>query len=436
MSVSNCPLPEVAEALRPYIKPRDEVAAIRQDLHLHLYNELANAGPRLSAVTSYEQELGPASQQPSALTGVRKAYWKALQAHTAAQAKYDALKADLQQLRSPAGQESPAKLSAEAVNDSFLPLLRLRETQRKLQAVDHAFSEISSTGNVSSSNSVEGVVRRRNGDPPAAPPAEVAPYRQGPDVEARILQLKKAVLSAKRRVDEYAEGGLDSAQERPSSRAGEVAGLQSALNKLTGWMETQLALIGNAEADAHPPSGMPDARGGASPEAASLENVADLYDRYLTARENLIYTVNNPTSLDVSNPAVLFASSSRVAISKDANKRKAPSELLLPYISSFTAAKQDEQVLLQQSTYLRRQIAAAEGETDRLIARLADESHLVHPGAASGKDWAKAATVAGAETETFVRQRLQSGEKFASTAALSLEDIGAVTRSMDILMDE
>nr|POF13042.1 hypothetical protein CFP56_10190 [Quercus suber] len=435
MGTVKCPIPAVGTALDAFVKPRDEVATIRQDLQASVYSACDTDGPRLSAITVHAQGLSRESSTPSTLSGVRKAYWKAVHAHTAAQSKYDALKADLQQLRSPGSRDSGSSTPSESINDHYLPLLRLRESMRRLQVIDEAFSEIASTGNASSSNSVEGVVRRRNGEPPNAPQSDTAPYRQGPDVEARILQLKKAVLTAKRRLDDYADGPESGSLKRQSGEGGEVAGLQSALNELTSWMETQLSLIGNAEAEALPAAEATLSNGQTSPEATSLEDIADLYDSYLTARETLIYTINSPCSLETQDPSTIFTASSRMSRAKNSDRRKTPLELLLPHIAFLANAKDDEQSMLEQSAYLRRQISAAEGDTDRLVARLADESHLVHPGAACGKDWAKAALSAGTETKTIVRERLEAGEVSVSTAKKALESINAVPIMMDDLVE-
>nr|POF26015.1 hypothetical protein CFP56_22163 [Quercus suber] len=436
MSTTMCPIPAVVTALDGFIKPREEVATIRQDLQASLYTACDHDGPRLSAITLGEQEPSHETTTLSTFSGVRKAYWKALQAHMAAQTRYDALKADLQQLRSPILQDTPSPVPSESITDHYLPLLRLRESMRRLQVIDEAFSEIASTGNASSSNSVEGVVRRRNGEPPGAPQSDTNAYRQGPDVEARILQLKKAVLTAKRQVDDYASGHVSLSLKQAPNSGGELAGLQSALNELTNWMESQLSLIGSAEADGLPAAEAPLPNGRATPEAVSLEDIADLYDRYLTARETLIYTITSPASLEVQDPSTIFAPSSRSSRIRDADKRKTPLEMLLPHIDFLTNAKDGEQSLLEQSAYLRRQITASEGENDRLISRLADESHLVPPGAARGKDWAQAASDVGTDTKTFVRERLQAGGISVSEAMEALERINAVPTMMDGLVNE
>ena len=440
MTPKDCPLPEVAEALGPFVKPRDEVARIRQELQAYLQKQTQFDDVPLTTVNLGGPSQNAPLQPSAALSGVQKAYLQALRAHATAQAKYDALKTDLTRLTDPTrlstsstGVAGVVKAS-DTVHANYIPLLRQREKQRKLQAIERAFSGITIAGKEATTGHIDEIVRQRMGDLPTPPTAQPPVFNEKADVEARILQLKKAVLATKRRVDESRVTVADLNRHVRSRPETEVAGLQSALNELTGWMEQQLAIIGDAEKEntSMPPT--PMRNGHATPEAASLEYIEAMYEQYLEARRRLTGTVNNPPSLDFVLDVNALALSANAA--KDDEKRTTPAEVLLPHVHILASTKQEEQSLLQQSAYLRRQISTAETENHRLTVRLADESHLVHPGASKGKDWAEAASEASRATEGFVMRRLQAGETSADAAQRTLEGIERVPEMLDNMAPE
>src|ERR1700761_6761094 len=99
MDIDDCPLPEVAEALRPFIRPREEVTNIRRGLQAHLQNQLRANGATVSSIDLASPGTVVLDTPSNSLSGVRKAYWRALKAHNAAQSKYDALRAEIDQLQ-------------------------------------------------------------------------------------------------------------------------------------------------------------------------------------------------------------------------------------------------------------------------------------------------------------------------------------------------
>ncbi|KAK5124118.1 hypothetical protein LTR85_001821 [Meristemomyces frigidus] len=428
MAVEDCPLPEVAEALGPYIKPRHEVASIRQELQSHLAKQVGRTDLLVSSATLAEPQ-NVSSSTPSSALGVRKAYLKALQAHATAQTRYDALKADLDRL---SGFDVVSRDHNSSLNGSYIPLLRQREKQRKLLVIDNAYSRIQAAGKDTTSGSLDDIVRQLAGDLPTQPTASAPAYNEQPDVDGRVLQLKKAVLAAKRRID--ASRAPHAMQPDDFTRPGpeaDVAGLQGALNELTGWMEQQLAIIGEAESEPQSVPSTPSTNGHTLPEPVSIEDIEALYEQYLAFRQRLIETVNAPPASQAPPDATATLHGSAV---KDVDKRTTPAETLLPYINILSTRKHEEQSLLQQSAHLRRQISTAEAENARVIARLADESHLVHPGAARGKDWAEAGSGASKETEQFTKHRLQAGEAAAEKASKALVDIEGVPKMLDALV--
>ena len=404
--------PELADlqnALQPFVKTRAKTARIRIDLQAQIQSHLKDNASPLSAVTLLRQEADPDEPIAPSITGVRRAYLKALQAHSAAQARYDALKTELAQL----SQETTTdrNLNGEQRNElteSYLPMLRQRERSRKLQVVDRALSAIDDAGKSSILMHVDDLVKQHAGELPGPPVKQASSFDDRADVDGRILQLKRAILTMKRAIDGHQRE--TPASLNGSASEGPVGGLQSALNALTGWMETQLAIIGDGQQESSD-GDAPLTNGHHDSPQPSLNDIQQLYDDYVLARQSLLHTVTNPPKVSAATSSPPSTSNPAAGPMQTAASHKSPAKTVLPYLDSLMFAKQEEGSLLQQSAYLRRQIAASEAETRRTIARLADESHLVQPGASTSKDWAKAAAEAGKRTAAFVEQRTEAGTK-------------------------
>ncbi|RMY39793.1 hypothetical protein D0866_01715 [Hortaea werneckii] len=422
--IGRCPLPEVAEALGPFIKPRDEVSRIRQELQSYLQKQAGSADVPLSTANITASSERDVLSPGPALSGVRKAYLQALRAHSEAQNKHDTLRADLRRLSAGALDENKKTTTSTSVTENHLPLLRQRERQRKLQAIQRAFEGISSTGKAATNVHIDDLVRQKAGDLPAPPSVQQSTYTEKPDVDSSVLELKKAIIATKRRVDLLTTSDSRSNDGTSRKTPFEVAGLQAALQELTVWMEDQLSVIGSAEGDSQaapptPPTGEQATSGATS---SSVEDIGALYEDYIDARERLITTINSPPSTTTTPDE--SRSMSRSPPNRDIERRASPAETLLPHIRRLASTKWNEQALLQQSAYLRRQISTAEGEDQRLILRLADESHIVQP----GKDWAEAGREASRATTEAASERLKVGEKATASARKALEEIEHVPK--------
>ena len=217
----------------------------------------------------------------------------------------------------------------------------------------------------------------------------------------------------------------------------ELKGLQKAHNELTAWMEQQLALIsdvGSAKDTSDGSSTKSTQNGDSSQDMVEIES---LYELYLGARQRLLDVVAHPPSAisPPSSPPDMIRRGSDTGMLES---RTTTSETLLPFIATLTSFRQEEQQLLQQTAYTRRQLASAEAQNEALLSRLADESHLVQPdsrrGVPRGREWAEAAANAGAATKEEVDGRLRSGHVSADSAAKSLRAIKEMPDSFDNLL--
>jgi hypothetical protein len=424
---SNVPLPAVVEALRPYIRSRQEVDQIRQSVRASSGTTTINISTGISLP----------DQEPASLPSVQRAYWKALQAHRQAQAKYEALKTEVDQLsaaQSPGNE--PPNIEPDLLRESYLPLLKQKEKQRKLATLERTFLRIQSLGGDAVIDSFDNVVRKEIGEVPYPPNASTFPERDldshtGPD----LTQLKQAILGAKRKCDVHQKliQDIDSSASAVLDPHTELQALQNAHNELTLWMETQLALISDVD---------PSTESGTASPISALENfglrpgedIASLYEQYLDARQKLLETILHPESAEtipIDAPALQRRNSQKET------EPRVPSEALLPYITRLVALRQQEQQLQQQASYVRRQMANAEEDTQTALARLVDESHLVPPGLdprnVSGQDWLKAASSDAAATKSSTLERLAAGLTSAKSASAALAGIKGLPDSLDAL---
>jgi len=417
------------------------VTAVRQNLHSYLERHLhLEEDQALSCTNVSDPPLtGNLQEPPNAFSGVRKAYWRALRAHQAAQTRFEDLKADLQQLSEDSSNAAPGASSSNAGAD-LLPLMRQREKRRKLRVLDQAFAGIEDEGSGAIGAGVDDLVRQRVGEAPVPPSAQRSFAANGAGgrlaaAEDRIRELKKAVLSAKRVVDAQADSeGVANGVGGAKGGTGEVHALQQARNELIGWIERQLALIGEAQGEdgASPPS---IANEEPREKAVSTEDISRLYDGYLDARQRILHTIRFP-SMAPPQPFLDDPPAPQQSVgAKDADTADAQALTLLPFMSPMLSAKNEEQSQLEQVAYIRRQVKLAEMGSDRLKRRLADESHLVHPGASKGKEWYDAASEAGKATEEFVRQRFEGGEKAAVEAEKVVREIEQVSREFERLVE-
>lgn len=448
--LEGCPLPkEVAEALQPYIKTRQEVEHVRRGLQASFPVSTLD-----TARKSYSE-----TPEPGGLTGVRKAYLQALQAHRVAQERYDALKTELEQLSRSEPTPGGAQGNTTAfLTESYVPLIRQRERRRKLAIVEKTLAKITAAGGDAVVESFDKVAKREVGELPH-PPSTSGYADRELESDYDLTRLKKAILSTKRELEEHEElsaqaNGIAEGDINPHA---DLKALQKTHSELTAWMENQLAMISDVDSTKDGSSSTYSAaENSAGEEAAfSLSDIENLYKQYLDSRQRLLRVVSHQERQDSSpssspdtarrrSTSPTTPTTTTTTLDSDPSL-PAPSELILPYLSRLTSTKQTSQSLSQQTTHLRRQLTLAETQTQDILTRLADESHLVQPehhhrrqrggggggGAPQGQDWREAAEEAREATVNVVRKRVESGNAFAEQAVQTLESIHGLPGCVD-----
>lgn len=449
--LEGCPLPkEVAEALQPYIKTRQEVEHVRRGLQASFPVSTLD-----TARKSYSE-----TPEPSGLTGVRKAYLQALQAHRVAQERYDALKTELEQLSRSEPTPGGAQGNTTAfLTESYVPLIRQRERRRKLAIVEKTLAKITAAGGDTVVESFDKVAKREVGELPH-PPSTSGYADRELESDYDLTRLKKAILSTKRELEEHEElsaqaNGIAEGDINPHA---DLKALQKTHSELTAWMENQLAMISDVDSTKDGSSSTYSAADNSAGEEAafSLSDIENLYKQYLDSRQRLLRVVSHQERQDSSPSSspdtarhrstspTTTPTTTTTTLDSDPSL-PAPSELILPYLSRLTSTKQTSQSLSQQTTHLRRQLTLAETQTQDILTRLADESHLVQPehhhhrrrggggagGAPQGQDWREAAEEAREATVNIVKKRVESGNAFAEQAVQTLESIHGLPGCVD-----
>lgn len=448
--LEGCPLPkEVAEALQPYIKTRQEVEHVRRGLQASFPVSTLD-----TARKSYSE-----TPEPGGLTGVRKAYLQALQAHRVAQERYDALKTELEQLSRSEPTPGGAQGNTTAfLTESYVPLIRQRERRRKLAIVEKTLAKITAAGGDTVVESFDKVAKREVGELPH-PPSTSGYADRELESDYDLTRLKKAILSTKRELEEHEElsaqaNGIAEGDINPHA---DLKALQKTHSELTAWMENQLAMISDVDSTKDGSSSTYSAADNSAGEEAafSLSDIENLYKQYLDSRQRLLRIVSHQERQDSSpssspdttrrrSTSPTTPTTTTTTLDSDPSL-PAPSELILPYLTRLTSTKQTSQSLSQQTTHLRRQLTLAETQTQDILTRLADESHLVQPehhhhrrrggggggGAPQGQDWREAAEEAREATVNVVRKRVESGNAFAEQAVQTLESIHGLPGCVD-----
>ena len=444
MASTTSPIPSATQALDPYIQPRATAQQIRQSLHSHLERQLRLEGAQTLSLANVANP--PLTQTlpdspPASVTGVRGAYWRALKAHQVARERYEGLRAELDVVGRGAGAAGGGEGGGGGGEGGdaavlLLPLLRARERRRRLGAVERAVDAVEREGTGGVGAKIDEVVRRAVGDVP------VLPSQRGglgggsgrEEGELRMMELKKAILQAKATIDRL-DGEDGEADAKVSSGAGELFALQQARNELIGWIEQQLAIIGDAQADEADDTSTPAKANGHEEEGhvATSEQIIQLYEHYLDARRKLLDTVNSRQDVSPLASGPDSPKPPRTSSQEDDAAAGTTATMLLPFIKPLLDTQATEQEIIQQAAYARRQLASADSNSERLLRRFADESHLVHPGASHGRDWARAGEEAGEATRELVLARAKAGEKSSREAETTLAKLKGFTGGLEKL---
>jgi len=441
MSRSTCPLPQVDDALAPYIHTRQETLLIRQALTKHLRGQLHDEGglTHFSLVApSSSLQADDASSLPD---GLYSQYLEALNAHRRVQEQYEALKAEIRELQQTHANRDDNVSSDGSIGD-HIKLLRQRQQRRKLEIIQDSLTQLEETDPNATRIDLKAQLKEKLGEPPQPPNVPIEQNDGNSKIDDLVFRLKKELLNAQSHLDHSnaskAEADARTKSLPEPSAAAQINALRAARDELITWIEGELAKIpeneneGDVSDTALEHFSPNDNHLGAETIPLTDEEITaqvySSYDRYVEARKVLIQQVkatsHQASSLPASVPEEPY-SRPGTSPSKDTAGKLSQLQALdtLPYLPTLISSSRTESGLLQQSTHLRRQLVLASEETSRTIQRLAGESYLVSPSATSMEAWAKAADDAAAKVKGFVEEQVRVGEESVQMAREELQRI-------------
>ena len=401
--VDQCPLPELAEALRPYIKPREEIAEIRRSIDSLLSQHVQDDKVPISKVTLSIAETSAQSTLNSPFNGARRAFMQALIARQKAQSQYDTLKAELDLLQHALQGNEIDEKKENPVADT-VAIIRQRQRRDKLLVIDKALDDLERIRHTSRYADPSEILNRIQSQIPP-PLGQQSQDESLAEAQSHVFELQKAVLRA--------QSAIQSTPRVSSSRAPvteewkRAYALRRARDELIAWIEDELAKLSEDEEHMDPDLDMPGDSGAESFDEIKA-TLSDLYSKYITSRQRLLRVLNAQSKSDTDSVESLPAKQS--ASSDESSHSAALASEILPFVEILRTTTHEEAALMQHTSYLRRQITTVSAETEQLLVRLSDESHMVRPGTSHTAAWAEAAREARSGDKDAIHSRLVTGE--------------------------
>jgi hypothetical protein len=454
---TNCPIPQVATALKPYIRPRQEIQEIRKYQTASLSASIPN--PTSTSITpatlvcpsidsnNDDTLLSSLSISTSTVSPLQAEYLAALRAHAAAQKRYEDASNSLSAFAEEKHQ--PQTSNTEAVNTHIKSLLTTK-AQHRLDTLSRASAQLAAREPVSDIDEIKEKIRNVLGEVPVPPASsEMSGFVGGTDQERlRLLvsKIKRAVIQARAAAEE-------AGRERETSEAHlrEVNGhhgtvsdpvrakaIEAARELLVGWIEEQLGQAQQAEAEAEEYEEETAPLSDSDPQQSIPADevharVGELYQRYVAARQELLETSQSAISHHSDNQSeqqrvVSHAPSASISapISSTAFSKVTPNSgiSLLSTIPTLLQTNRSTSALLTQTSTLRQTISVSGNNNKSLLARLAGESQLVAPDATEIEAWTSSSAETRARTNELVETMLNEGWDSVNGASGSLRGWG------------
>ncbi|KAH0351545.1 hypothetical protein KCU83_g4391, partial [Aureobasidium melanogenum] len=403
--VEQCSLPELAEALRPYIKPREEVAEIRRGIDSLLSQYVHDQNVPISRVTLPTTETSAQSALNSPFNGVRRAFMQALVARQKAQSQYDALKAELDLLQHTPSEKDNDEKQENPVAET-VALIRQRQRRDKLLVIEKALDNLEKVRHTSRYADPGELLNSMQSQIPPPPLAQQSQDESLADAQSHVFELQKAVLRAQSNLQ--TKSHTDTPQQPVTEDWKRAYALRKARDDLIAWIEGELSKLSEDEEHMDPEMDVQGDNGIESLDETRT-TLQDLYSKYITSREGLVRVLNTPLKTD-SDPVNPPFERQHSANDNDASNNAGLASRVLPCIGILRSTAQEEAALMQHTSYLRRQITAVSAETEQLLVRLSDESHMVRPGTSHTAAWAEAARDARNGDKDVVHSHLVKGE--------------------------
>ena len=478
VSGKDFPLPQVLDALAPYIKTRQEALRIRRILTLYLVSHLRSADGEVMNDVILSAP-GGAVQVPKVsieLSGLRKDYLRALQANIKARNEYRELTRDGVDAKSDGTRHLGPKYSrgvedrAERLS-TYLSLLQERRKFEKLSILQD-YLDILSKKDVATSEYLS-IDRIQKELPPVPETPLIASGSVSSDSETELLihRLERTVLRAKHALetekdlldkfkDELHTETTNAASLATSPGSGSrIAALCRTRDELIKWMEEQLAKSDQPNEDAS----LIDSDRKLEGEDGDIEQrkaaIAAKYEQYLEAQKGMIAAASEVVS-NHGQGGDKEHQNVNPQIKSDRKDTEQQAAMILPYLTEYLIpSARSQKAILQQKSHIATSLSTQQRLTAQLLDRLANESHLLpkYPIMArqprfqksvaalgpkqlsppmnesrstyEARAWAFAADAARSATQEVVEGRLEHGFTHVENAKDVLDELGKLLGS-------
>lgn len=368
---------DVQEALKPYIRSRDEVAYIRRVLALHLDSCLKD-GSACSPLALVESSHGVNLSQDT--RGLHEEYLKALNANITARAENSQVLQDLNRATGPRGAPTPAALD---YLDEHLVRIKLQKKLEKLQVLEKYLNLLRHKPAASSSFLDPEAIFEDTRPLPAVPSEVVHGFAQREttgktDLKDLIGRLEKQVLRTKlllKGEEQLLEEVKARSEIQPESisESAKLGALNTTRNELISWIESELGKAGDAPDD--PEEAAEDiestVHSGDNIEER-LASIKEKYTQYLAMRKSLLQLVSQqPQPETQPQTGSLESTPAPTAPPAPAN------HLLTPYLENLLAVAHEQKALIGQKSHFNIAIAKQLKDNSQTLDHLAEESNLL-----------------------------------------------------------
>ena len=493
MSINDNPLfSRISELLRPFIKSRQEALRIRRILSVYVTSAIDGLDgrtitPLSLAVPGRDVDV---KTIPPEMSGIRKDYLLALQANIKARKAYEHTS---QQLilateNNPGGfdLDRPKGIDGWPIS-TYLDLAQMQKQFQKLNVIQNHLDELRKNKIFSDDSHFADQIRQEANAINIAPLTTEDHMQAEDDVQtqALITRLEKAILRANHSLRcERAlledlrlkrggqEDGADALQPPQATR---IRALQKTRDELIAWIEQQLTNI--SEVEAEPEAGVfPRSEDSGTEIKQQKGKIEETYQNYLEVRRSILNLLSRRPSIANIGVPMNQTQSMSSDLERDAQQPSRDAITALPLITEYMIPLADAQSsLLQQEAHISNSLNVQKRAMNRVLDRLADESHLLakypmsaleprflHPPVASegsklspslledtsvavedaplsrqAQAWAFASNAARAATNTALEEQLDRGERHAAAAKgtlLEMQDLLGVDN--DVGSDE
>ena len=391
------PLPLVAKSLSPYIKTRQDALRIRRILSVFLSSHIEGLPGKEFSITPLAVPDGnfQVKKIPSELSGLRRSYFKALQAHAKARKEYAHLThSSLHDNSSMRQEERQDEEDSRKSIDTYLALTKEQRNFGKLRILQDYLEllsqkEAAQPDYLRLKSVLEGVATTRE---TLQIPPTLTKSSPVSDLDGRALttRLEKAVLRAKNNLDNQKKSlakiqqdqqghghGHKISEEGTASTGSKVEALSRTRDELIGWIEERLATSCEFNAATDELQTL-----GSKSEPLNIEKrrkeIQERYEDYLKARKSLVALLSSRDKF--ARHKKTFGGKSTEPLGQDprvdSNWDEASS--VLPYLTEYFIPNANAQKrFLWQESHLSSTLASQIKSTIQLLDRLAEESHLL-----------------------------------------------------------